>query len=271
MLYLKYILLALLALILLYIAEEILFVIFFIICSLFINPKKESDKNNKFYRWLLNTGTGRICRWGRVKIKVTGEEKLPDPKNTRFVIVCNHRSNFDPMTAWYALRKYDISYISKPENFKIPFGGRIIKRCCFLPIIRGNPKMALPTIDKAISYLQNKEVSIGVYPEGTRSKSGKLLRFRDGVFKIPMTAKVPIVIATIEGSELIHKNFPLKSTKVNIDILEVLQPEDFADKKSVEISLYCRNVIAAKLGEPLLEERKTVEPEAEAAKEPTNA
>lgn len=100
------------------------------------------------------------------------------------MFVGNHRSNFDPIIEWLVLKPWDIAFISKGENFKIPFFGRIIRKCCFMPIDRENPRKALRTINKASDLLQSGEVSIGVYPEGTRSKTGELLPFHDGVFHI---------------------------------------------------------------------------------------
>ena len=50
---------------------------------------------------------------------------------------------------WLVLKPWDIAFISKGENFKIPFFGRIIRKCCFMPIDRENPRKALRTINKA--------------------------------------------------------------------------------------------------------------------------
>ena len=105
------------------------------------------------------------------------------------MFVGNHRSNFDPIIEWLVLKPWDIAFISKGENFKIPFFGRIIRKCCFMPIDRENPRKALRTINKASDLLQSGEVSIGVYPEGTRSKTGELLPFHDGVFHIAKKAR----------------------------------------------------------------------------------
>ena len=119
----------------------------------------------------------------RIRVYTSGLEKIP--KNQKLMFVGNHRSNFDPIIEWLVLKPWDIAFISKGENFKIPFFGRIIRKCCFMPIDRENPRKALRTINKASDLLQSGEVSIGVYPEGTRSKTGELLPFHDGVFTLP--------------------------------------------------------------------------------------
>ena len=97
----------------------------------------------------------------RIRVYTSGLEKIP--KNQKLMFVGNHRSNFDPIIEWLVLKPWDIAFISKGENFKIPFFGRIIQKCCFMPIDRENPRKALRTINKASDLLQSGEVSIGVY------------------------------------------------------------------------------------------------------------
>ena len=59
---------------------------------------------------------------------------------------------------------------------------------------------------KAAELMKNDVVSVGVYPEGTRNRDGSLLPFHDGVFIIARKADVPIVVATIDGTEKIPYN-----------------------------------------------------------------
>ena len=73
--------------------------------------------------------------------------------------------------------------------------------------------------------LQKGEVSVGVYPEGTRSKECRLLPFHNGVFKIAQRAEAPIVIVAISGTEKVSKNYPLHKTDVYVDVLDVLSAE----------------------------------------------
>lgn len=198
---------------------------FNVICALFVNPKKEYQKNSKFYRKLLYLNTWLIIRFLRIKVDVKGMERIP--QNTRFLLVGNHRSNFDPIITWNVFKQYDLAFISKESNFKIPIFGRFIRKCCFMAIDRENPKNALKTVINASELLKNNEVSVAVYPEGTRNKENKeLLPFHNGVFKISQKAKVPIVIVAIDGTELIHKNFPLKKSLIKMEVLNVIYPRE---------------------------------------------
>ena len=229
---LLYILGAILALLLLY-------VLFLSVCCLFVNPEKEYDRNSPFYRYLLDSATAATIKLLRIRVHTSGIEKIP--KDAKVLFVCNHRSNFDPIVTWYALKKWRIAFISKPDNFKIPFFGRIIRKCCFMPIDRDDPQKALPTINRAAKLLKRQEVSIGVYPEGTRSKNCKLLPFHNGVFKVAQKADAPIVVLSITGTEKIAKRTPFKPTDVYLDVLEVLSGENIKKTKTEMIgTAVCR-------------------------------
>lgn len=193
------------------------------ISALLVDKRREYDKNSPFYRFLLYSATGCSVKLLGIRIKVTGLEKLP--RQGRFLLVSNHRSNFDPILTWHVLKEQDLAFISKEENFHIPIFGRIIRRCCFLAIDRENPRSALTTINKAAKLLEDDQVSIGVYPEGTRSKDCTLLPFHNGVFKIAQKAEVPVVVAAIRGTEDIHKNWFRRPSHVQLDILDVLPVE----------------------------------------------
>lgn len=212
----------------------LLYVVFTIICSFLVDTRREYEHNSRFYRFLLNSWTAFAMRVLRLRIKAVGLEKVP--RDTRFVIVCNHRSNLDPLITWHLLADRDIAFISKKENFRIPFFGRIIRRCCFLAIDRENPRRAMATIDKAVKLIKSNEVSIGVYPEGTRNRTeAVLLPFHNGVLKIAQRANVPIVVATIKGTEQVTKRYPLRSTNIVFEVLDVISPRAIVARRTAEL------------------------------------
>lgn len=219
----------------------LLYFLFLGVCALLVNPEKEYEKNSLFYRFLLDSATAAAMKLLRIRVHVSGMDKIP--KNTKVLFVCNHRSNFDPIVTWYALKKWKIAFVSKPENFKVPFFGRIIRKCCFLPIDRKNPKKAIVTINKAAKLLKKQEVSVGIYPEGTRSKSCQLLPFHNGVFKIAQKAESPIVVLCITGTEKISKRTPFQHTDVYLDILDVLPTQGVKETKTEMIGTAVRHLI----------------------------
>ena len=117
----------------------------------------------------------------------------------------------------------------------------------------------MKTILDAVDLIKRDEVSIVVYPEGTRSKKFKLLKFHAGVFKIAQKANVPIVVATIQGGELVKDRYPFRRTHVYIDVLDVFDREKVKSHTTDELSNEARQLMLEKLeperanGEEVLE------------------
>ena len=224
----------------------IAYILFLFVCSLFVSSKKEYEDHSRFYRALLNGATALAMKIMRIRIHISGMEKAPrDTKKLLFV--SNHRSNFDPIITWHVFKKWQIAFVSKASNFKIPIFGRFIRKCCFMAIDRENPRNALKTIHKAACLLQKGEVSIGIYPEGTRSKECKLLPFHNGVFKIAQKANADIVVLAVSGTEQTHKNYPFHHTDVYLDVLEVIPAETVKATKTDVLGERIRNDMEQKL------------------------
>lgn len=221
-------------------------VLFLGISALLVDPNKEYLDYNPFYRAVNIASAWIVVKVLRIKLSVSGMEKVPT--DSRFLLVENHRSNFDPVLTFHIFNKYTLGFVSKPSNFKIPFYGRFVRRCRFIPIDRENPRNALKTINYAAEIISDDVASMCVYPEGTRSKSGELLEFHNGVFKIAQKAGVPIVVAAIDGTEKVHRNYPKKRSDVSFEIIDVISAEEVKALKSDEIGSRVRAELFDKLG-----------------------
>ena len=243
--------LSLLAALLGFLLLHVLYVLFFGLVSCFISMDKPLEKQNPLCRFACYATASLLCFYGGVRPVVTGVEKLP--KDGRFLFVSNHCSIFDPMIVMDRLRDFNVSFISKPENMAIPIVGKTLYGAGFLAIDRENDREALKAILKAADFLKRGVCSIGLYPEGTRTKTGKLLPFHAGSFKIAQRGNAPVVVAAIQGSEKVGRNFPFRRTVVNLDILEVIPAEKVKAMTTQDLSAYCRNRIAEHLGEEVEE------------------
>lgn len=220
--------------------------ILLLISSLFVDPRREYPDNNRYYRWLLHTASSAVIRLLNIQVKVSGMEKVP--QGTRFLLVSNHLSNFDPIITWQVFRKYDLAFVSKPENFKIPMFGRIIRRCCFLPIDRENPRNAIRTVNEAAKRIKDDTVSYGIYPEGTRNKGdAMLLPFHNGVFKIAQKADVPIVVISVSGTQNIHKQL-FRGCEVELRVLDVIPKEKVKVMQTARIGSLTELILRHDLG-----------------------
>ena len=224
-----------------FLAATALYFILLYLISLTVDTTKPVHKRSALFRWLLNQTAWLILRLGRVDIRCAGLEKLDGL--SAFLLAANHCSNFDPFIAIVACKKTELAYIAKPEIFSIPITGRIVHKCFFLPIDRENNRAAISTVNHAAALLRDGVVSIGIYPEGTRSKTGELLPFRNGAFKIAKKANSPIVIARTIGTEQIAQHFAWKRTTVRFDILDVLDASRVAEMTTQEIGSYARSLM----------------------------
>lgn len=230
----------------------LLWVLLMGILALFIDPRKNYMQNSKLHRSLVKPVLYALNFLAGARIKANGIEKVPT--DTRFLLICNHRSDFDPLVTWQLLWNYDLSFVCKPPVFRIPIFGRIIRKFCFLPINREDPREAMRSINHAASLIQNGEVSIAVYPEGTRSKECRLLGFHCGVLKIAQKAKVPVVVATVQGTEKICRNFPWRPSEIEFDVLEVIPADRVGAERSTALGEYARRLMAEKLGDDIASE-----------------
>ena len=222
-----------------YLALNLLFWIIAILFSFTSSAKKEYLKPNKFYGRLLNFILEMICLTFRIKIEITGLEKL---NNDKFLLVCNHRSNFDDMVLSSVIKRPELSFISKPQNFDIPFAGRYMRRCAYLPIDTKDPRKAMKAINDAVTLIKEYDSSIGVFPEGRRCKGPDVEKFSDGCFMIAKKADCQIVVATVQGTEKVKNRFPKKTT-VKLDFLAVISREDVKNMRNAELSAYAKGLM----------------------------
>ena len=217
----------------------LLHVLVLALASLFVDKKNPNPKFFPFYRKLIILSVGPMLQAGRVRVELVGAEKLPAGG---FLLVGNHRSDFDPITAMWALRKRGLTFVTKKENVDIPVGGRIIVGSGCLSLDRSDDKQGLMVIRQAVRRIRAGD-AIGIYPEGTRSKTGELLPFRVGCFKAAQWAKCPLVVLKVENSELVEKNFLRRKTTVRLTVKAVLPYDEIADMDTAEIGNRVRDIL----------------------------
>lgn len=190
----------------------------------------------------------------KVFVKKNGMEKMP--QDGRFLLVCNHCSLFDPIGLLYCFRKFQLAFVSKKENSTMFVIGPMMHRLQCQLINRENDREALKTILKCIQILKEDKASVAVFPEGgILSEDGKLHHFRPGVFKIAQKANVPIVVCTLKNTlNVIPNLLKWKPSHVEMNVLEVIPPEEIKGVTTVDIADRCYKLMAADLGPDLIAE-----------------
>lgn len=145
----------------------------------------------------------RICLFiSGVKIQAKGKENIP--KDEACLFVGNHNGFFDILTSYVTIGKV-MGFVAKKEMLRVPFLNLWMHyiNCLFLD--RDNIRKGLKTILKGVDYIKSG-VSIFIFPEGTRSKDGKLQSFKEGSMKMAEKADCPIVPVAMTGTAAIFEN-----------------------------------------------------------------
>ena len=130
-----------------------------------------------------------------IPIKVTGEENV-DPKQS-YVFVANHQSFLD-VFAVYGWLPNNFKWLMKKEIRKVPFVGTACAVAGHIFVDRSNPRAALQSMDHIKKELVDG-ISTVIFPEGTRTKTGEMGRFKQGAFKIAMDMGLPVVPLSLGG------------------------------------------------------------------------
>ena len=162
------------------------------------------------------------------KIKFTGFDQLPE--NRPFIIVSNHQSTFDIPPIVWGFRKHHPKFVSKMELGKgIPSISYNLRHGGSALIDRKNGRQAITEITKLAKHIEKENYCASIFPEGTRSKTGKVKHFQHaGIASLirhaPSAYIVPFVI---DGNSSLMQDgyFPLKfGTKLTYSVLPAIDP-----------------------------------------------
>ena len=217
------------------------------------------EEDNLFYRRTLDLYLESVLTLLQIHIRTKGLEKIP--QKGRFMLVCNHTSNADPVILLRCFRGHQLAFISKQENRDMFIvGGYMHKLLCQL-INRENDREALKTILKCIDILKEDKASVGVFPEGWCSLDFKLHPFRPGVFKIAQKANVPIVVCTVRNTQTVFGNMKkLKPSFVELHLVDVIPAEELKGQTTVDIANRVHKLMADDLGPDLVLQETTDTP-----------
>ena len=215
--------------------------------------KKPRTKPSSFARWMLVDGVTYITNHAFIIPQYRGMNKLP--KRQKFLLVCNHRSMFDNFIISRCFgNKIPLAFVSKPSNMKIPLTKGVSYPQGYMVINREDKLQSLEVMKKATEYIRSGYTSVCIFPEGTRQKTLELGEFHEGVFNVALRAHCPLVVATMSGTQKVHKRWPWRMTKVRFDIIATLPYEELADKPAKEVSDLVHNMMDQHL--KLIESKK---------------
>ncbi|MFI3289393.1 MAG: lysophospholipid acyltransferase family protein [Rikenellaceae bacterium] len=136
------------------------------------------------------------------RCKVEGAEYID--RNKSYVMVMNHNAMMDIPVPY--LLPLNFRWVSKREVFQIPFFGQFLVLHGDIAIQRGNGAAAMTQVIKEGKMWISRGASVAIFPEGTRSRTGEIGRFKAGAFNLAREAGVEILPIVIDGTrDIIHK------------------------------------------------------------------
>ncbi len=166
-----------------------------------------------------------------VKIKMVGLENF-DQSGT-YIFMSNHVSNLDPPVLAPLIPRRT-SVLAKRELWRIPILNKALDLAEIVPVERSNREAAIQSIRRAAEVMRH-HINMTIYPEGTRSRDGRLLPFKKGPFHLASESGFPIVPVTILGT---YEMWPkgrniIRGGTATLVFHPPIDPQKFASKEDL--------------------------------------
>jgi 1-acyl-sn-glycerol-3-phosphate acyltransferase len=233
----------------------IFYIVFFLLLVIFhpiqvVCHKLFGYKAHKNSVDVLNFFLMRIVSIIGVRRSYEGERNLPTDRP--IIVVSNHQGTYDiPPIVWF-FRKHHPKFISKIELAKnIPSVSYNLRHSGAALIDRKNRAQAIPEISKLGKLIADNNYAACIFPEGTRSKTGKMKKFKSGGIEtlLKQAPNALIVPFVVDGNYKLERKgmFPLCiGQKVKYSVLDPIEPKG---KSAEEITAMAEKVIREKLGQ----------------------
>jgi len=171
-------------------------------------------------RWMVIQGIVLTKMSPFWKVIVDGREKL-DQKQA-YIIIPNHQSLLD--IVFFNMLRHRLRWVSKIEIFRVPLVGWEMKMVKYIELIRGNKASVVKMMEKCVESLQDG-ISVVIFPEGTRSLTGAIGKFKTGAFQLAVKTDKPLLPVLIDGTgEIMPKKGGVIFRNRRIVRIRVLDP-----------------------------------------------
>jgi 1-acyl-sn-glycerol-3-phosphate acyltransferase len=178
-------------------------------------------------------------------VRIRGKEHID--RRAAYVMVCNHQSLVDILVLFRLFVHF--KWVSKAENFRIPFVGWNMSLNRYIRIERGSLRGNLSMMRGTEAALRQGS-SVMIFPEGTRSPDGALGEFKPGAFELAIRTGRPILPIVVQGTSaaLPRKGFVLRGRQaIRIRVLEPISPPWAPGTDADALRTLARGLIEAEL------------------------
>ncbi|MGF1769643.1 1-acylglycerol-3-phosphate O-acyltransferase [Enterovibrio makurazakiensis] len=163
------------------------------------------------------------------------------------VYIANHQSNWDLVTVSNAVRPRAVT-VGKKSLTYIPIFGAIYWLTGNILIDRNNRSKAMGTIGQVVDQIKENNVSVWLFPEGTRSRGRGLLPFKTGAFHAAIAAGVPIVPIVCSSTRDLRASRG-DNGHVIVEVMDPISTEGITKEQVRELASRCHDVMAEKLAQ----------------------
>ena len=183
--------------------------------SIFALISSPIDRSGRTFHWTSRVWSGFILGLFHIRVKTRGAEFL-DPAR-HYVYISNHASGIDIPAVVVGIPD-DIRFVLKKELTRIPIWGWALKYGHYIVIDRGKARDAMKSLDEAAERMRNG-ASVFLFAEGTRTRDGKLQKFKRGAFTLAIKSGIPIVPVTINNTFSILPKGSLRVQPADIELV----------------------------------------------------
>jgi len=205
---------------------------------------------------IIHSWANMMIRIARIDYTVINQNDVKPQANQPTIIMCNHSSNYDIPLSFMVFSDISLRMLAKKELSKIPILCTAMKRLEFPFIDRKNRSQAVKDLEE-MQELMRSGIVMWLAPEGTRSRSGHLLKFKKGGFITAINAKATIIPIGIRGAYNIMRPDSALLTlnpKAEIHVGNPIDASQFSLDKKEDLIEQVREQIAFLSGETKIEE-----------------
>jgi 1-acyl-sn-glycerol-3-phosphate acyltransferase len=175
----------------------------------------------------------------------TSGVKISDPRRP-YVVVANHESFVDMLLISHL--PWEMKWLSKEEMFKIPLVGWLMSMAGDIKLTRGDRKSVIIAMRGCHDRL-DKNVSVMLFPEGTRTRDGSLGEFKDGAFRLAIDTGCPILPLVVNGTieALRSGDWRMNVTDAEVRVLAPIETAGLTRDDTAELRDRVRQIIADEL------------------------
>ena len=172
--------------------------------------------------------------------------KIPTDPRRPYIVVSNHESFVDILLISHL--PFEMKWLSKAEMFKIPVVGWLMSLAGDIRLTRGEISSAADAMKQCADRL-DKKVSVMIFPEGTRSTTGELGKFKNGAFRLAIETGCPILPVAVSGchSALRPHDWRLGYSTAEVRVLDPIEVDGLTSKDVYALRDKARNAIAAEI------------------------